>query len=303
MPKKTPNHSKCEINYSDFFWAIVLIALGIFFGLHTLGIFNLAVWPSFIYYWPVFLILAGVAFLFKKRGIGWTLIIATVILGMMSGWTAIAQSCGEERTVVQNVSMGNEIQNLDVSLNFGAGEVVINKGNNDYIYYNRIHTSDEKDPSLDYEKSGSDAGLSIKRSGGCFLGNHAKETWDIKLAPNISKNLNLKYGASSLKADLRELNVDNLEINAGASSTEIVFDKHSTNVKIDMGASDIKFAFPKSTGVKITMDVGATSDNLKDLEEFVKTGDSYYTKNYNSAENKIEIKIDAGASSIESSFY
>lgn len=304
MAKIAKTQKVCE-DHSGIFWAAVLILLGIFFSLYTFGIINLASWPSFKLYWPIFLILAGVAFLFKKKGIGWILILLTIILGIISGFSSIVSNCGEERSTSQKIDLDRldkGIKSMEVYLGFGAGEISIGK-TPDYLYINQIHTRDQKNPIFAYESEGSVAQISVRRSGGCFFGSNTKESWDVKLFENMPKKIKLSYGAARVDADLRGLSADSLEINAGASSTRIVFDDYTTNAKIDIGASEIKLEFPKTAGIKVTLDIGATSHNFNKLDEFVEKEGVFSTKNYELAENKIQITIDAGASSIESSFY
>ncbi len=303
MKKKQNNFEKgrriCQ-NISGLFLGAILLALGIIFLLQTLGLINIAVWGSFKYYWPVGLILAGTAFLFRARGIGWIFIIATIILGMMTGWSYAVSECGEPRSIEQKISMDPEIEKMDIELDFGAGEVDIGAGDNQFLAVNNVETSDKKDPEFVFEKSGSTGRLSIQRHNGCFLGDSIKQKWNLGLAPGIPKTLKMDYGAANVNMDLRKLFVERVELDTGASSTEITFDSYPTKAVIETGASDMQLFFPKDAGVKISIDSGATST---DLEGFTKNNNSYYSENYEASQIKINVSIDAGASSIKASFY
>ena len=67
-------------------------------------------------------------------------------------------------------------------------------------------------------------------------------------------------------------------------------------VSIDAGASSINISLPRSVGVKLEVDGALTSRNFQDFEML--DGDTWQSRNYDSAVKKIEIDIDAGVSSL-----
>jgi len=265
-----------------------------------LGIINIAIWNSFKYYWPIGLILAGIAFLFRARAIGWILIIATIIFGIMTGWSYAVADCGDARTIEQKINSVEGIDNLDLDLDFGAGEIKIQKGSEEFFAVNKVQTSDKNNPFIKFTSSGSKGKIMVKRAKGCFLGENTTHVWNLSLIPDIPKNLYMDYGAANVFMDFRDLNVQTFSLHSGASATRIIFDDYNTSGSINTGASDIKMDFPENTGVKISVDSGATSTNM---EGFLKKNNVFYSENYDYAKNKIEIGINAGASSIKAHFY
>lgn len=91
-----------------------------------------------------------------------------------------------------------------------------------------------------------------------------------------------------------------MDIDSGAASTEIVFEKYPTEVKIGAGASSFALYFPFGYQVKLEIDGGAIS---KDLNGFVKIDDFYFSQGYEEGSDSITVSIDAGAVSIDAGFY
>ena len=92
----------------------------------------------------------------------------------------------------------------------------------------------------------------------------------------------------------------NLDLDTGATSTEIIFGSYPTKVDIDTGASSLNFKFPMDIGIEIEIDGGAVSTHLKG---FTKKDDKYFSENYDKTKENIEIEINAGATSIDGEFY
>jgi hypothetical protein len=288
--KKTNNYS--------LFTGIVLIIIGIILVLKTTGVITIPIWEQFGTFWPIGLILAGVAFMLRAKALGVVFIALTLILG---GLFVVEQfENGETRELVQEIAYDSEVEYLELVLDFGAGDVSIVSGNNDYLVKNMVNTSDVEDPSFEYTKDGNIAKLSISREGSFPQFARIKNEWDITVSSAPVISLDLDYGATSMEVDLKELKTEKIDIDSGATSTKIIFGSYATTVNIDAGASDLNFEFPSDVGVMIDLDGGAVS---ADLDGFKKTDGTYYSDGYDDKELKIYIDIDAGATSIKGKFY
>ncbi len=284
------------MNITNLFWGIVFILGGALVYLKTSGIVDFSLWEGISMYWPIGLILAGIAFILKSRWAGWTMIILTVLIG--GCFLTTQYEVGEEREFVQEADLeGITIVNLEME--YGAGDVMIGEGEAGYLR-NRVKTTDKTDPKFTYKKNGNEANIEISREhGGSFFG-RSKNVWDVEMSPDVEYVIDLDYGATDMDIDLKNLKVKEIDIDCGATGTEIIFSDYPTKVDIDTGASSLTFKFPEGAGVVIEVDGGAIST---DFDDFVKKDGKHYSPGYDENLENIKINIDAGASSIEGSFY
>lgn len=288
----------CSRSYPGLFFGILFIAFGVLILLKTTGVLDFTFFQAFSDYWPIGLILVGVALIFKQRGIAFMILILTLVIG---GATLFeGNGVGELREITQVVPLKAGVESADVSLGYGAGDLSISIGDGEYILQNNVKTTDINDPELKFDIDGKNADVKLERqSGGISFVNGVKSNWDVLLFPEINYNLELDYGAVDLDMDLTGLKVDEISIESGATGNKIIFDEYPTKVSIDTGASSLNFKFPEKYGVKITVDGGAIST---DLDGFTKNGKSYVNEFYDKDSENIEIDISAGATSIEGSY-
>lgn len=119
------------------------------------------------------------------------------------------------------------------------------------------------------------------------------------LNPQPVWQFSFNIGAADFDFDLTDFQVSMIDIDAGASSIKLrIGDKYpETNVKIDAGASSIFLEIPESAGCLLT---GSTVLSSRDLDGFNKISKGkYQTANFESAEQKIFVKVDAAVSSFE----
>jgi hypothetical protein len=286
-------------NSSRMFSGIALIAIGVLFFLKVLGVINFSVWEGYKTYWPIGLILVGLALIFRAKWLAFVFLFLTVLSGGL--YVLGSVEVGELREVVKGVPFEDGITTLDLRIGFGAGDMKIGDGSSEYLVRHEVKTSSSIDPEVRIEKSGENAEVSIERRGeGFAFWNQIKDDWNIEISSDVEVNLDLDYGAADATVDLENLKVRELDIDSGATSTEIIFGRFPTKVDIDTGASSLNLKFPEGMGVVIEVDGGAVSTNL---DGFIKKDGKYYSEKYDENEGNIEVDIDAGASSIEGEFY
>lgn len=276
---------------------IILVCVGVFLLLKALGVITFSIWKGFATYWPIGLILAGVAFIIKRRGLGIFLILLTLIFGAV--YAADKIEVGESRESQQTINFDSDITSVDFSIDYGAGQVFISGNDIDNLLVNQFSTSDFDDPKLSYNKKESQAEVVLSRhGGGSFFGKH-QDQWNITLKEDLVYFMHLEYGAAEMNLDISKLDVSELEIETGASSTLIRFGYYPTKVKLGTGASNVKLEFPAGSSVKVDVESGLSSINLA---SFKKEGNVYTSPDYNEKEF-IFIEIQAGAATINGEFY
>jgi hypothetical protein len=109
----------------------------------------------------------------------------------------------------------------------------------------------------------------------------------------------INVGAADFLAEnLGNLRADRLEVGAGVGEVTLDFDGDWTDdmeVSIGMGLGSLELRIPEELGVRLEKDSFLTSLESSDL---VKRGDTYYSQNWDDADHRLSIEIDAAFGSI-----
>jgi hypothetical protein len=125
--------------------------------------------------------------------------------------------------------------------------------------------------------------------------------WDIRLNESVPLSLKIDSGASSSILDLTNLKVVDLDIDTGASSTEVNLPANAgnTRVDIDSGASSLNLRIPTGVAARIRVKSGIASVNI-DSNRFPRLdGGTYQSADFATAANRADITIDTGVGSVE----
>jgi hypothetical protein len=259
------------------FWAIILVALGFLFLASNLGLMSLNVWSLF---WPVFLILLGVWFLFgSTRG--------KSELVMESG--SIDLGGASKASVVIKHGAGR----LSVSGSADSGQLASG------TFANGLNTRVKKDgDSLQVVMQPEtlpfpDMMLPWNWTSGGFI-------WDFAFAKDIPLDLVFEIGAVEAQLDLSEYQVKSLALKTGASSTNLKLPSAAgmTHLKVEAGAASVNIQVPEGVAARVETQTGLASVSV-DQKRFPKQNGYFQSADYETAENKVDIRIEAGVGSIE----
>jgi predicted membrane protein len=258
----------------SLFWGIVLIILAVLLFANQQG------WLAgniFTYFWPAIIILAGIWLLVGASGRG--------------HYT----SNGETISIPLESA-----QSARIKMDHGAGRLNVHSGAASAELLNGVFGSE-----VDYKSSVNGGQMQVKLRNspqfwGWFPGAGSLD-WDIRLNPGIPLNLKIDSGASATTLDLSDLKVVELNIDTGASSTEVTLPANAGNtlVDIDSGASSVKLNLPTGVAARIRIKTGIASVNV-DSNRFPPQGNGLYlSADYATAANRADITIDTGVGSVE----
>ncbi len=123
--------------------------------------------------------------------------------------------------------------------------------------------------------------------------------WDLALAEDIPLDLTVETGASETRLDLSRLKVAQLKVSTGASSTRITFPEAAgrTRAKIECGMASVDMVVPEGVAARIESSSALASTSV-DSNRFPRSGGVYQSPEFDSAENRVDIRIEMGMGSV-----
>jgi hypothetical protein len=260
------------------FWAVILVAAGFLLLFNNLGLFNINLWRLF---WPTILIILGVWFL----------------VGTASG-------TGEFVMEESSVDLG-DAKNASITFKYGAGRLTLDASADEGKLVSGTFAN-----GLDSRVKNLDTGLDVVLQPPSqafpdvfFPGNWISGkglSWECGLSKEIPLNLVFEIGASDASLDLTDLQVKELVLKTVASSTDIKLPAKAvaTHFKVEAGAASLEIRVPEGVAARVDTEAGLASISV-DESRFPKQGGIYQSADYETAENKVDIRIETGMASIE----
>lgn len=118
--------------------------------------------------------------------------------------------------------------------------------------------------------------------------------------PVEMRTATFEVGAADFEArHLGNLNARHIDVSAGIGGVTLWFNgqwQQNASVSINMGLGSLELRVPEGLGVKLSKDSFLTA---LDSEGLVKRGDSYYSLDWDTADRKIDIDLDAAFGSVK----
>jgi len=253
------------------FWGAVLILLGGLMFLNSAGIrLPRGITPMQLF-WPSVLILLG----------GW------IIFGYFL------------RGNVESEQVAIDLQGADqasLKLSHGAGRILVGAGTapgqllSGSFAGGVKHTAHRSGDRLDAHLQSRPFAFPP------FISGWQDQGWNFNLNRDIPIALKLETGASQAELDLRDVKVTDLKVSTGASKTDITLPANAgmTTVKIELGAASLDMTVPQGVEARIRAEQGVSAIEI-DTTRFPYSNGIYESADYSAAQNKVDIKIEAGA--------
>lgn len=259
----------------NLFWGLLLLIAGAVLLGNNLGYFSF----DLRLLWPLFIILLGVYILIGRSYSGGTAETKHVSLpldGAKSGVIHVEHGAGQIR------------------ISGAAGKDELFSGDFGYMELSSHRSGDKLS-----------ARLKTTLSGGMFWlfpwnWNSRGHEWSFSLNPDIPLTLDIDTGASDNKLDLSEIKLDKLDLDTGASSTSIILPKNGghSRVEISCGAASVEIEIPEGVAADIRSDSGLADISI-DERRFPRSGKHYLSPDYDTAKNKVDIRLETGVSSVK----
>lgn len=257
----------------NLFWPTLLIAAGVLLLLNNLGILRVNVWGLI---WPLALIAFGVSVLWRalfRRGI--------------ETEHAVVPLNGARRARVKIRHGAGKLQ-----IYGGAGGLNLAEGDfGGGMELDTRHVGDDLEvemslPNVVFTPSDMFSGGSLD--------------WSVGMNREIPLMLDLETGAGKLELDLTDLQVTDLRLSTGASSTQVRLPAQAGQTRVDLssGAASIVLHVPQGVAARIRTKGGLSSVKI-DEHRFPRLGDTYQSPDFDMATNRVEVFAETGVGSIE----
>lgn len=117
--------------------------------------------------------------------------------------------------------------------------------------------------------------------------------------PTAMRRASFEVGAADFTArHLGNLDAQDVEVSAGVGSVTLEFTgrwRRDADVSVDMGLGSLELRFPRGLGVKVEKSTFLTSFDSQGL---IKRGDAYYSPDWEDAERRVTVGVDAAFGSV-----
>jgi len=263
---------------STWFWAVVLILVGLLLLLNNLDILNVNVWGLI---WPLFLIGAGLS----------------ILWGLLFGWPSVEAEEAAiplEGAAQARVHVKHGAGRLRVDAGAGPGELVAGTFGGGLEHRVR--------------REGDSLNVEMRISRGAFpdmffpwtWGPGRTLDWTFGLNPKTPLALHFETGAGEAKLDLTNLQVTDMHLETGASSTNLTLPANAghTQARVEAGAASVTVRVPSSVAARIQTEAGLASITV-DRNRFPRESGEYRSPDYDTASNKVDLRVEAGVGSID----
>jgi hypothetical protein len=267
-------------------------------------------WPFLWKYWPLLLILLGVAKLWEhmsnrnnsQRGSsGWisggviTVVAIVVLVGLSEHHSGSSNPVVDAAQLVEKQGATSVSAKIDM----GAGELNVSGGSSRLLDAEFKYDQDSGKPRADYTVSGTSGHLDVSQNrdtGGIHLGRN-ENTWSLRFG-DVPLDLNVDMGAGQGDLNLRGINLTRLKIEMGAGQIDLDLTgqrKQNFDVDVHGGVGEAKIRLPKDVGVEIRADGGIGSIDTEGLH---KEGGRWVNNAYGKSPITIHMNVEGGIGEI-----
>ncbi len=275
-------------------FGVVLVFLGVLFLLHNMGVLPWSVWGTLWRFWPAIFVVIGLNILWGGRH-PWLVLLASAALfgGIVIAAALIASNTPQRTTEYAQPVAG--IERAEVDITHGGGELTI--GSLPQSSSSFVEAAATPDLRPEFRKSGTTGKLELRVPGA--------DPWpggDIHLTAYFNRNvpmqMDLRTGASAARIDLTDLKVTDLKLEVGATKVDLKLPARagSSEALIKAGAASIDVAVPQGVAARIQVTSGISSVNVG--SRFPRSGGVYESPDYATAQNRIDIRLEVGVSSV-----
>jgi hypothetical protein len=182
---------------------------------------------------------------------------------------AVGCASGPVKTLVRTIQL-DAAKAVSVELNMAAGELHVRGGSTGLMEGYFTFNVPEWEPTVDYKRDGDRGVLTVQQPSGSPSFRNAKNSWDVRVNDGVPLSLTVKVGAGEGTMTLGSLNLDSVQVDAGAG--EFTLDlrgtpKRSYDVRVNASVGQANLRLPKSVAIVATATAGVGGVTVNGLQK------------------------------------
>lgn len=291
-------------------WPLILISIGVLFLLSNLGVVDWNVWSILWRMWPVLIVAIGLDLMFGRRSGVWQAITVAVLIGLFAGayWLFdVTEKAWSGEKVVQTIN--HEVdgaEEADVTIKMNIGSLILGglPTSSDTFVSGKVEISEFEVLTDDVQIRGDKLTYILSSEGrqyqpGWIFNRDIDndKQWDLMFTPEVLINLNIDTGVGRTEIDLSNLQLADVDLNSGVGEVIVYLpDDGDFQASIRAGVGKMEIYIPKDLAVGIFIDSGL--GNVSVIGDFSQRGENYFSQDYSSSPDKVELYVDGGVGNI-----
>lgn len=210
---------------------------------------------------------------------------------------------GTNKVQVQNNTFKvSNSKTVNAGIDLKVGILNINSSDDENISSKITFNKPEWKPIIKDTKNsdGEDIKLSQPNMHNINRSNNDINKWNLSFSKNVPINMKIKANVSDVKADLRELQLNKLDIDMGTGRLYLDISgdyKKNLNVNLNCGVGETTVYFPKNVGVKVEVKKHSIAEVVNSAG-FTDDGDVYTNSNYGKSNVSVYVIVNANVGKI-----
>jgi hypothetical protein len=287
---------------------IVLIGLGVLLLAANTGAFAVGDLFRLLTFWPVALVAVGVDMLTNGRYRALVVVAALAVVLLLwggnvgrsgSGWWTIGSTAPAGRSVAVEHALEGATAGR-VTLDLGVGRVRVDgDARGGTLVSGTIVTG--RGESL-RESVGRDGGTKVvelrseqERLSGIGMSGDDRR-WDLSLTREVPVALRVNAGVGQTTLDLGQVTLTSLTFRGGVGESTITLPAGSYAGTVDVGVGSMTVRVPRDAAVQLVVNAGLGRVNV--ANDLRRDGDTYTSPGFESARERITLRVNGGVGSI-----
>lgn len=295
------------MKFRNIFWGIILILVGVLFTLENLNVIDFD-WYNLWRLWPVVLVLWGISVLPVKDII--KIVLVVLVLGASVTFMMNNTVRWHDTSYTLDYDFDDDNTSVDQEFTIPFEDTVMNAKLDMEVAASKFILVDESYELVDFEKRGSmlDYKYSVRKLDDAIdidiyiedevsVRNKIKNRVEMGLNSYPIWDMHFDVGAADVDMDFSGLKIGKLDIDGGAAAIKVKLGDEYPNTRfiLETGASSIKIRVPEGSGCDLNISAVLSGKKISGFEKI--DHGHYRTENFDEAENKIYLDVEAAVSS------
>ncbi len=292
---------------------IWLVFAGLVFLLHNLKVIDFNFY-AIIQLWPLILVSIGISLLLQGRTFGKYIVIAANILlcGIIFFKGVTSRDSVYDKLDKIDFSSGNEVSgpysqivSQPISAETETAKLTINGGAAKYDFKTGSDSSliisaktAQSTSSLNLQTKG-EKNMKLELNSRMKNNKYNNSLINVELNNRPIWDLEFNVGAAAIIGDFKNLQVNKVEVNSGASSLNLHLPQPKNGIceiEVNTAASKVLLYLPKGVACRVETDALFSNNKYEDVD--IVQDDVRKSKNFDQESNKYDIKVAGAANSL-----